>query len=245
MDYLALPIFTLIAALYSAVGHGGATGYLALMAFYNLPPFVMSTTALTLNCVTAGIACYAYTRAGFLSKKLTLPFVVTSVPCALLGAMAKLNEQQYAWLLAITLSVTAVLLLAKKPIASAEARFVASPNFAKAALFGGILGFLSGTVGIGGGVFLSPLIILMRWADTKTTSATAAFFIIANSVAGLSGRAIAGTIEFGNVVPCLVFALAGAIAGSYWGARVSKAGNLRIVLALVLFIAAAKLVLPK
>ncbi|MDZ4836292.1 MAG: sulfite exporter TauE/SafE family protein [Candidatus Melainabacteria bacterium] len=260
MDLLALPAFLLIAALYSAVGHGGATGYLALMSFFNVPPHVMACTALTLNCLTAGISCFVYSRAGYLSPRLTLPFIVTSIPCAFLGAMVKLDERQYAVLLGSTLIVTAILLLLKrqKPIksenktisSSAESssppeKFVCSPPLPQAGLSGALLGFLSGAVGIGGGVFLSPLIILARWADTKSTSATAAVFIIANSASGLVGRALSGALEFGNVVPFLAAALIGAIAGSYWGAHRSTAGVLRIPLAIVLFIAALKMFLPK
>ena len=245
MDWLTLPAFFLIAALYSAVGHGGATGYLALMSFLNVTPKVMATTALMLNCVTAGISCFMFTRAGYLSKRLTLPFIFTSIPCALLGAMVKFSEAQYAVLLSITLLITAALLLVNRKANGASEKFIASPSLPKAGLAGALLGFLSGAVGIGGGVFLSPLIILARWADTKSTSATAAVFIIANSIAGLSGRAIAGTLEVGNVAPYLVAALIGAIGGSYWGAHLSTAGKLRIPLALVLVIAAVKMLLPK
>ncbi len=244
MDWLILPAFFLIAALYSAVGHGGATGYLALMSFLTVPPKVMATTALMLNCVTAGISCFMFTRAGYLSKRLTLPFIFTSIPCALLGAMVKFSEAQYAVLLSITLLITAALLLVNRKNGDSE-KFVASPSLSKAGLAGALLGFLSGAVGIGGGVFLSPLIILARWADTKSTSATAAVFIIANSIAGLSGRAIAGTLEVGFVAPYLVAALLGALGGSYWGAHLSTAGKLRIPLALVLLIAAVKMLLPK
>lgn len=245
MEFLALPAFLLIAALYSAVGHGGATGYLALMSFWDVPPQVMASTALTLNCVTAGISCFMYSKAGYLSPRLTLPFVITSVPCAFLGALVKLSEQQYGILLALTLTVTAILLLVKRKKANQNGQFVASPSLLKAGSAGALLGFLSGAVGIGGGVFLSPLIILLDWADTKTTSATAAVFIIANSVSGLAGRALSGTLEFGNVTPFLLAAVVGALIGSYWGAHRSTSGRLKIPLAIVLIIAAFKVCLPK
>lgn len=243
---MAFPAFLLIAALYSAVGHGGATGYLALMSFCNVTPQVMATTALTLNCITAGISCFMYSRAGYLSLKLTLPFVVTSVPCAFLGALVKVNEQQYGVLLALTLTVTALLLLVKRRSTTEKfEKFVASPSLLKAGLAGAMLGLLSGAVGIGGGVFLSPLIVLAGWADTKTTSATAAVFIIANSVSGLAGRAVSGTLEFGNVAPFLIAATIGALLGSYWGAHKSTSGRLKLPLAAVLLIAAVKVCLPK
>lgn len=239
-----MPIFAVIAALYSSVGHGGATGYLALMAFLNMPPPVMATTALTLNCLTAGISSLVYTRAGYFSWKLTLPFILSSIPCAYLGAMVRLDEKQYAVLLAVALCVTAALLVRRKPSQTQE-QFVITPSPAAAGAVGAILGLISGAIGIGGGVFLSPIIILMRWADTKTTSATAAVFIIANSVSGLLGRARAGTLEYGNVVPFLLCAFIGAIAGSIWGAKLATANKLRLALAAVLLVAAVKMFLPR
>ena len=239
-----MPLFAVVAALYSSVGHGGATGYLALMSLMDMPPQVMSTTALVLNLLTAGISCAVYAKSGYLSLKLTLPFIIASVPSALIGAMVPINEQQYSWLLATALSTTAVLLLASKR-KSEELTFVSTPPFHQGALVGASLGFISGAVGIGGGVFLSPVIILMRWADTKTTSATAALFIIANSISGLIGRTIAGTLAFGSVMPFLACAFVGAVAGSIWGAKLSNAANLRLALAIVLAVAAVKMFLPK
>lgn len=244
-NYYALPLFALVAALYSSVGHGGATGYLALMAFMDMPPHVMSTTALVLNLLTAGISCFVYARAGHLSLKLTYPFILTSVPAALLGAMVPINEHQYNWLLATALGVTAILLVVFKRKKQESTLFLSPPPLYQSSLVGAILGFISGAIGIGGGVFLSPVIILMRWADTKTTSATAALFIIANSMSGLIGRTIAGTLAFGHVLPFLLCALVGALAGSTWGAKLSSATKLRIVLAAVLLVAAVKMLLPK
>lgn len=205
----------------------------------------MATTALTLNCLTAGISLFVYARAGFFSVRLTLPFVLTSVPFALSGALVKLSEQQYGWLLGGALALAAGLLIIKRPGLGGEEKFVALPPLPKAASAGALLGFVSGAVGIGGGVFLSPLIVLMKWADTKTTSATAAAFIIANSIAGLGGRALAGNLQFGNLLPYLACALLGAIAGSLWGAKLSTAFKLRIALSVVLFSAAVKMIMPR
>lgn len=252
-----------VAALYSAVGHGGGTGYLAILSLLQVPPPVMATTALTLNCMTAGISFFAYTRAGYFSWRLTLPFVATSVPAAVFGAMVKLSENQYNWLLGSVLILTALKLAflpERKPAAAGNTnvptqshasstaptgRFIAAPSWIKASAVGAVLGFLAGSVGIGGGIFLSPVIILMGWADTKSTSATAAFFIIANSLAGLTGRAINGTLSYGEIVPYLICGCVGAIAGSTWGVRVSTGITLRRALALVLFIAATNMFITK
>lgn len=281
---------TVVAALYSAVGHGGGTGYLAILSLLQVPPPVMATTALTLNCMTAGISFFAYTRAGYLSWRLTLPFVATSVPAAVLGAMVKLSENQYNWLLGSVLILTALKLAfflpenrltsagntsgsksdetnrspdedkstndesakstnvpnqSATPNTAPTGRFIAAPSWIKASMVGAALGFLAGSVGIGGGIFLSPVIILMGWADTKSTSATAAFFIIANSLAGLTGRAIGGTLSYGEIVPYLICGCIGAIAGSTWGVRFSTGTTLRRVLALVLFVAATNMFITK
>jgi hypothetical protein len=241
----AMPLFAFVAALYSSVGHGGATGYLALMSFMGLSPDVMSTTALVLNLLTASISCFVYARAGFFSIKLTMPFILSSIPAALLGSMVPLDERQYSWMLACALIVTAVLLVYSKWKTSGSTPFSSPPALYQGSLVGGTLGFVSGAIGIGGGVFLSPVIILMRWADTKTTSATAALFIIANSASGLIGRALAGKLAFGNVQPFLFCAFLGAVAGSFWGAKLSSATKLRLALAIVLMVAAIKLFIPK
>ncbi len=252
-NFLVWISIAIVAALYSAVGHGGATGYLAILSLLSVPPHVMASTALTLNCLTAGISCFAYARAGYLSWRLTIPFVVASVPAAFMGAMVKLTESQYNYLLGAVLILTAIKLAIsrdmKKQTESADeegkpslaGRFVAIPALPKSLLVGFVLGFLSGSVGIGGGVFLSPVIILFNWADTKTTSATAAFFIIANSVSGLTGRAIGGTLTYGEIIPYLIFGCIGAIVGSTWGVRFSTGTTLRRVLAFVLLIAAIKM----
>lgn len=241
----AMPLFAFVAALYSSVGHGGATGYLALMSFMGMPPHVMSTTALILNLLTAGISCFVYARAGYLSIKLTFPFILASIPAALVGSMVPISERQYSWMLAAALIVTAALLIGAKRKTQEPTSFASPPPLYQGGLVGATLGFISGAIGIGGGVFLSPIIILMRWADTKTTSATAALFIIANSASGLVGRTLAGTLAFGNVLPFLLCAFGGAVAGSIWGAKLSSAMKLRLALAIVLLVAAVKMFLPK
>ncbi len=240
LQYLTIPLVSLVAALYSAVGHGGATGYLALMSLLNMPPNVMASSALTLNLLTAGISCYAYSKAGYFSARLSLPFILTSIPCAFIGALIKLDEKQYAVLLAAVLSVTAISLVAKKTSPEAETRFVKTPAVPVAGSVGAFLGLVSGAVGIGGGVFLSPVILLCNWADAKSTSAAASVFIIANSLSGLIGRTMSGNLAYGNLLPLVIFAFLGASVGSHWGARVSSSKALRGVLAMVLLTAAIK-----
>ncbi len=204
----------------------------------------MSTTALTLNCVTAGISLAFFARAGFLSLRLTAPFVALSIPCAFLGALLPVSKEQYTWLLAATLVLTALRLAFYKQDAGQESeRFSQQPKLWLAGTIGAVLGFISGAIGIGGGVFLSPILILMRWADPKTTSATSALFILLNSISGLIGRGVSGTLTYSNVIPYLLCALVGAILGSVYGAKISTGRGLRRLLAAVLLIAVAKMLI--
>ncbi len=239
-QFFAIPLVSLVAALYSAVGHGGATGYLALMSFLDMPPTVMASSALTLNLLTAGISCYTYSKAGYFSARLCMPFILTSIPCAFVGALIKLSDEQYALLLSIVLTVTAISLIARKGSARDETKFVKTPSVLVAASVGACLGLVSGAVGIGGGVFLSPIVLLCNWADAKSTSAAASVFIIANSLSGLIGRTMSGNLAYGDLLPLLIFAFLGATVGSHWGARLSSSKTLRRVLAVVLLTAALK-----
>lgn len=240
VDPIFYTLIGIVACLYSAVGHGGATGYLAIMTIYQLDPGIMAGSALILNCLTASIALAAYCRAGYLSLSLSLPFILVSIPFAFLGAICRPSDSQYSLLLAIVLILaSARLLLLKTPPGSPD-RFVRRPALKIVVPTGAVLGFLAGAVGIGGGVFLSPVIILSGWADTRTTSATAALFIVANSLAGLCARLINSSLEYGEMAPLLAVALAGSLLGSWSATRLSTSEYLRRLLAAVLLIAALK-----
>lgn len=244
MNLALVSLTMIVAALYSSVGHGGATGYLAVMSFFGVPKDTMATTALFLNCMTAGVSFFTYQREGYHCLRLTWPFLATSIPCSFLGATTKLSEQQYATLLAVVLFLTALRLAFFRQQADAPQRFTTPPPLEIAATVGAILGLVSGAVGIGGGIFLSPVIILLKWADAKTTSATAALFIIANSVSGLIGRAASGTLANTDITAFLVVAFFGAMVGAHWGCKMSSSLGLRRMLAIVLVIAGVKLFLP-
>lgn len=243
MDFVLYLSIFLIALLYSSVGHGGATGYLAIMSIWGIKPVVMATTALVLNCLTAGISCFAYARRGYLSLKLSLPFVIVSIPFAFLGARANLSDRQFTYLLGIVLLASAVKLWFYKKGELTEDKFVKSPNILVTALVGGGLGFLAGAIGIGGGVFLSPMIILMGWADPKTTSGCAALFIVCNSIAGLVARQFDGKLSFGEMLPFLLFALVGALVGSIYGSNYSSSLKLMRLISFVLMLAVVKMFL--
>ncbi|HEY9868848.1 MAG TPA: sulfite exporter TauE/SafE family protein [Candidatus Obscuribacterales bacterium] len=231
-----------VAMLYSSVGHGGASGYLAVMSFFAFTPAQMSSTALVLNILVAGIACATYVRAGYLSGKLTWPFVVASVPAAYVGGLMQVSVRAYQIMLALVLVFAA----ARLGLVFPERE---NPDVRKdmhvglALVVGAVLGAISGIIGVGGGIFLSPLMILMNWAGTKQTAATSACFIVVNSAAGLLGRATRQGIEVGSLLPLVAAAAIGGFAGSYLGAKRLSGLNLRRLLAIVLVIAAVKLIL--
>jgi uncharacterized membrane protein YfcA len=232
-------LFLIVALLYSSVGHGGASGYLAVMALtLSLSPAEMSTTALVLNVLVAGMASLSYWRAGYLSGRLTWPFSVTSVPAALLGGLAPVGPSVYSGFLAAVLLFAAIRLAL---VSGTSERRLSLPRLPVSLGAGAAIGLLSGIVGVGGGIFLSPLAVLARWADAKTVAATSAVFIVINSLAGLAGRALAGRFEVGPMAPLVAAAFVGGLVGSYLGARYLSGTLVRRLLAVVLLLAGAKL----
>ncbi|MBI2620117.1 MAG: sulfite exporter TauE/SafE family protein [Ignavibacteriales bacterium] len=243
VEFLIVALLMLVvAALYSSVGHGGASGYLAVLSFFLVSPSLMSTTALVLNVLVAGIGMVQFLRAGHFSFRLAWPFVLLSIPAAFLGGYIRISETIYFLLLAGVLLFAAYRLAAATMGKTAEERAV-QPSFPVALGAGAGIGFLSGIVGVGGGIFLSPIMILVRWASMKQTAAISAFFIVVNSLGGLVGRFARGGLEVGAIWPFVAAAFVGGLAGSYAGSRVLTAVVLRRILAAVLFVAAFKLVL--
>lgn len=234
-----------IALLYAAVGHGGATGYLAVMSMAGVKPHVMATTALLLNCLTAGISFVSYYRKKFFSFKLIFPFLVTSIPAAYLGSSLNLSESQFAWILAFVLIASSLKLWSSVPNENEDANFFERPSNPVALIVGLLLGFLSGAIGIGGGVFLSPLIMLMGWASPKTTAGCAALFIVLNSATGLAARCVNGTLIIEDIFPFVLSALVGALLGSSYGSKYSSSKALRRLVSVVLILAAIKMIIPR
>jgi len=232
----------LVAGLYSSVGHGGASGYLAVLSLFGVAPAEMSSTALILNLLVAGVGAYTYWKAKHLSLKLAWPFLVLSVPAAYIGGLLKVSDKAYFFLLAAAL-VGAAYRLATARTSSANSGEPRHVPMSAALPLGGGIGLLSGVVGVGGGIFLSPLMIFFNWADPKKTAAVSALFIWVNSLAGLGGRLTRDAIVLGNFGPLLVAAFLGGLMGSYYGANKFSGLMLRRILAVVLIVAALKLII--
>lgn len=234
-------LVTAIAFLYASVGFGGATGYLAVMSQFEIEPDLMASTALILNVIVAGISFFNFARAGHLSKRLTLPFVSVSIPAAFLGGSIKLAPGAYFILLYSVLTYVMLHMLFARNERKAEADGFRPPPPWLALACGGAIGLLSGLVGIGGGILLSPVIILARWGTPKQAAATAAVFILLNSISGLLGRLIGGNFMFGELGAWLLPAgILGALAGSYLGAQRFSGLWTRRVLGVVLLIAVVR-----
>ncbi len=234
-------IFFAGAALYASVGHAGASAYLAVMGLYSFAPSVMKPTALALNILVATVATIKFYRAGLFSWRLFWPFAVVSVPAAFFGGATMLPARWYKIVVGIVLLYAAVWMFRSslKPLKGA-----AHPPPLWAALAAGLaIGYLSGLTGVGGGIFLSPLLLYMGWAETRATSGVAAPFILVNSIAGLLGH-ISSVAQLPPSIPIwgAAVVLGGWIGASY-GSRRAPAPVLRRLLALVLIVASAKLIL--
>ena len=238
----SLGIFVLVAAaLYASVGHAGASGYLAVMALYGFAPEVMRPTALVLNIVVAAIATFKFYRAGCFSWRVFWPFALASVPFAFIGGGLTLPAGVYKPVVGLVL-LFAALRLARAAAKPTRAALRSAPLGA-ALLSGLVIGLLSGLTGVGGGIFLSPLLLFMNWADTRHTAGISAAFILVNSVAGLLGN-FSSVAALPSAWPLwAVAAVAGGWVGADYGSqRVGQAG-LRRLLAVVLVIAGLKMML--
>jgi uncharacterized protein len=229
----------IIAALYSAVGHAGASGYIAVMSLMGLSPLVMKPTALALNILVAVIATAQFVRAGHFSWALFWPFAVLAVPCAFVGGYIHLPMQGFKVMVGLVLLYSAVRLLWR----TQPDQTTSPAPLGVALLAGACIGFLSGLTGTGGGIFLTPLILFMGWANPKPAAAVSALFILLNSVAGLLGHfsSIQALPSFLGYL--LLSAGLGGLIGSYFGSRQLASQGIKRFLAVVLLIAGGKLVL--
>ncbi|GAA4303734.1 sulfite exporter TauE/SafE family protein [Aestuariibaculum suncheonense] len=238
--YAFLLLLPVVSFLYASVGHGGASGYLALMALFSFAPETMKPTALLLNLFVAGISFYYYYRGGFFNKKLFISFAITSIPLAFLGGTIEIDASIYKKILAILL-VFAILKMLN--VFGKENETTKEVKLWQGLLVGGIIGFFSGLIGIGGGIILTPIILLLHWGKMKEAAAVSALFIWVNSASGLIGQFSSGvTLEKESFILVAV-ALIGGVLGGYLGSKKINNTALRYILAFVLVIACFKLVL--
>lgn len=235
---LALSLaFFLAAALYASVGHGGASAYLAVMGLFGMVQAEMKPIALALNIAVSLVALVAFARAGHFRGRLFWPLAATSVPAAFLGGWLQSPEPVFKLLLAAALIFGAWRLAFARRTDDTPLQ---EPRLPALLILGLAIGFLSGLIGIGGGIFLTPLLILFRWSSAKSAAAISAAFIFANSCSGIAGFMLKGNAIPSQAWTLLPLVLAGAWLGSLWGSRRAHVLALQRALAAVLVVAAAK-----
>lgn len=246
---LAAGLFLLVATLYSSIGHAGASGYLAVMALLSFPTDAIKPISLVLNIVVAGIAAFRFIRAGYFNLRVFLSFAIVSLPMAYLGGAIRLDAQYFKLGAGVFLVLSGLLMLLK----GYTTRRSAGPQPTSDALrpmplmaalpIGAVVGWISGLIGVGGGIFLSPILILARWTTVKQAGGISALFILVNSISGLLGNRNALTLLDGSMVWWIAAVVVGGLIGSYLGTR--RYGN-RVILAclfLVLVSAGVKFIL--
>ena len=228
----------LVAFLYASVGHGGASGYLALMAIFSIAPDVMKPTALLLNLFVSLTSFIQFYRGKHFNWKIFVPLAIASVPLAFVGGLIVVDGTIYKKILGLLLLIPIV-------------RFLFFPNFSitdikkssipLSVLIGALIGLLSGMIGIGGGIILSPILLLLKWSDQKQTAAISALFIFVNSLSGLAGQLTKGIRFSPDMLVYVIIAFVGGLCGAYFGALRFKQVILKNVLAIVLLLASWKL----
>ena len=239
LPLLAVCIFV-VAMLYASVGHGGASGYLATMALFSLHPAALKPTALVLNIVVAGVGTWLYYTAKQFSWRSFWPFAITSIPASFIGGCFSLPPHLYRPLLGVVLVFAAWRLFVRDDCQQGE---TCPPRLPLAMAVGVVLGFASGLIGVGGGIFLSPLMVLLGWARVREVSGVAAMFILVNSIAGLLGH-LSSLQQVPDYAPLLaVMALVGGTLGALGGSRHLPVPAILKTMAMVLVIAGGKMFL--
>lgn len=234
-------LFLFVAFIYSSVGHAGASGYLAVMALLSFPLIEIKSTSLILNIIVATIASYKFISAGFFDKKVFLSFAATSIPAAFLGGKIDLDPYWFKILAGLFLLFSAVGLIVK--IKRIDRDEISEVNIFTALFIGAVIGLFCGLIGVGGGIFLSPLIILMGWTSMKKTSGVAALFILCNSITALAGHIYSNTLQVHNIQYWIAAVVIGGFAGSHLGSTLYNNKILMGILFVVLCSAGLKFLL--
>ena len=232
-----ISLFT-ITYLYSTIGHDGASGYLSVMALFSVAPETMKSSALIMNLFVAGIAFVNYYKAGYFKWGLIWPFLVTSIPLSYLGATIDVSHRFFNSVLLVFLVLAIARLVIMKTSDSEKLRQRNIPVFM---LVGGILGFFSGIIGIGGGILLTPILIMLGWSTLKQAAAVSSLFILLNSLSGLFGLYFKGISVAENFYVWILCVVLGGLLGAYYGSFKIKPEILRFFLAGVLLLACIKI----
>jgi len=234
--------FFVVSTFYTTVGHAGASGYLAMMALIGLAPDVMRPTALALNIVVAAFTVYRFRRARYFSWPGLWPFLLGSVPFAAVGGIQSLSRGTYYVAMGIVLLIAAGYLawraLGARPVMTEG---VVKVRKVPAVLIGCLIGFLSGLIGVGGGIFLSPVLLILGWAGPKTTAGISAPFILVNSAVALAAGSLTVQKLPGELPLLAAAAVGGALVGTWLGLQRLKQKGLLVTLAVVMSLAGAKL----
>lgn len=235
-----LIILAVVAFMYASVGHGGASGYLALMALFAFPVLVMKPSALLLNIFVAGISFWFFKKNNHFKWKLFYPFAITSIPAAFVGGSLSINPVLYKQILGVFLIIAILRIL---NVSGTKTIINRPPTLWLGLVIGLFIGLFSGMIGIGGGIILSPVIMLLGWGSVKEAAAVSALFIVVNSLSGIIGFTVTGgtiPVEAFYLIPV---ALIGGAFGAFYGSRKFNLKTLTYLLATVLLIASIKLYL--
>ena len=236
--WIFLVILPIVSFMYAAVGHGGASGYLAMMTLFGFVPETMKPTALLLNLFVAAISFINYAKTGHFNKKLFITFAVASIPLAFLGGMIEVDASLYKKILAVLLVFAILKML---DVFGKETGQIKEIKIWQGLTVGGSIGFFSGLIGIGGGIILSPIILLMKWGRMKEAAAVSALFIWVNSAAGMGGQLSSGVTIDPQAFILVGIAVVGGFLGGYLGSTKFNNKGLRYMLAFVLATASIKL----
>jgi len=239
---IAAFLFLLIAILYSSVGHAGSSGYLAIMALLSFAPETIKPTSLILNIVVATIASYKFIKASYFDKRIFLILIATSLPTAFLGGYLTISPKYFKLIAGLFLILASGLLLLREYSKRNNSELVKMPVKWGLAI-GSIIGLISGLIGVGGGIFLSPIIIMANWTSIKNASGIAALFILVNSISGLAGHLAAINHVDSNIIYWIIAVIIGGLTGSYLGAVKLQNRIIITCLFLVLLTAGLKFVL--
>ncbi len=239
--FLLIPLIFFAALLFSSVGHGGASAYLAAFALMAVEPTSMRPAALCLNVLVASIALYKFYKVGAFNWQLFWPIALTSIPAAFIGGQITLPNQTYKFLVGLCLIYAAWTIFSHaNKIDDIEVKPVAKPILLA---LGAGLGFLSGLTGVGGGIFLSPILVFFGWAKIRVISGVAAAFILVNSISGLMGVLTKAPVLPAGLIYWAFAAIAGGLIGAEYGSKKLASLAIRKLLALVLVFAGSKMLL--